>query len=236
MKRVSIITAAAVLLFAGACRHEDDAVSKLPELPDELRATLGRSLMAPVLMTQSKTFPPAAHPAPPPTSLPAVNTVCVRYYKGYIVYPITVCYPPSILVGGLNWNNVQATDRPPTAPAPRLYKLSSFPGLTISRALYCTQLGGPWYAEVTETPRCENINASDFRLDIIAAPQPVSISWTGAFTDAPPPVNTNLFSEAGEGMCTCCNGGTWCPSTQSCALPGHMCPLNTPPPARREPN
>jgi hypothetical protein len=233
MRRLSVAATVAALLFAGACRREEDPVSKLPELPDELRATLAPSAVAPVLMTGSKTVTPPARPAQETRLRPAISTVCVRHYKGYVIYPITVCYPPSFLVNGLNVEAVQARINPAVVPLTGSYKLSSFPGMRVPPAFYCTVRGGPWYAEVTETPTCENPLVSTFRLDIIAAPQPVEIVWTGMLTDAPAPINPNLLMQTSEDNCTCCNGGTLCPNG-SCPPPGSSCSIHTSPPAARK--
>jgi hypothetical protein len=228
---VSLACIVAALVLAVACRREDDPVARLPELPPDLRATLVRSSLAPVLETKSATIQPAApaSPTPPP---PSPGTVCLKQYQGYVTYPITVCYPASILVDELNWSAIQSVNTPTTTPQPRYFKLTSFPNISAVRPLFCTARSGPWYAEMTSIAHCDNIQVSDFELQILGAPQPLVFRWSGTLSDIPPPINPNTLTPTGEGDCVCCDGLIWCRATRKCLLPGQPCGTEPPPPAK----
>ena len=227
MRPIPLAPTIAAVLFLGSCSQQQGPIDRLPELPDELRSTLARSGLAPILATKAPVVPassPTPAPQPPP---PQTAKVCVTHYLGYVVYPYTVCYPPSILAGSLDWNRIQTPSAASAAQPSRFFKLSAFEGLAIAQPFFCTSKGGPWYAELDSRPRCENINISDFLL-IINGPQPVEVKWSGTRQNGPPSINLNNLTAAGEDQCVCCNGTTLCPNGQ-CVPPGVSCSTQTNP-------
>ena len=227
------VLVAAACLVTTHCRSSEGNLDRLPELPAELAANLQPSRTTPVLMTRAPKRPAGSLQQDAGKIMPrAVSKVCVRNYQGYVVYPIVVCYPPNILLEGLDWSAIQATERNTAAAAAatatsKYYKLTSFPNLSLNRPLFCSAKGGPWFASVTEQPRCDNINVSDFRLEIQGAPESVVLIWSGTLSDVPAPINPDLLTFAGEGSCICCNGGTLC-SDGRCIPPGRSCDIGPP--------
>jgi hypothetical protein len=214
---VTVNLIACVLLIA--CAAQPPGLNELPELPAEFAQDLAVAHTAPVLMTKPARAvlqPPSLPPPPVPAR------ACTTVYDGYVVYPIAVCYPPGELYGTLELGRAEA---PPPARAaispPQRFKLSAHPLVRIGLPWYCTVRGGPWYAHVDGAQLCNaNPNNRSWTAEISGAPEPVVVTWSGALTDVPPPLQLAAISETGE-FCTCCSGFT-CPNG-SCAAGPQLC-------------
>jgi hypothetical protein len=196
------------------CAATPNAVRDLPELPAEFAGDLAIARTAPVLMTR-----PAAAVAPlaprststPPALAPA--RACTSIFDGYVIYPITVCYPPNELYGTLDLKVAEAAPASAKAAAMPVsyFKLSSHPQVRAGLPWFCTVRGGPWYGHVEGAQICNaNPNVRSFRAEILGAPEPVVVFWSGALSDVPPPLNLVGISQTGE-FCVCCSG-TMCPN------------------------
>ncbi len=217
-------------LLAG-CAVTPNVVRDLPELPAEYARDLAVARTAPVLMTK-----PVAKPAPPiesgPVSL-APSKACTSVFDGYVIYPITVCQPPTEFFESLDLTLAQAP-----APAPgktgvlpvKYFKLTSHPQVRFGLPFFCTVRGGPWYAHVEGAQICNvNPNTRLFKAEILGAPESVVVTWTGALTDVPPPLNLTGIQQTGE-FCSCCSG-VMCPSG-NCVPNINQCGVG--PPALRQ--
>jgi hypothetical protein len=212
--------------LVGGCALVPSAVDRLPELPPELARDLAVARTAPMLITQpaSPTEKPAPLPTPP---LPlAINKACTSVYEGYVEYPVTVCTPPHVQFDQLIATaDVGAPAPTPSVPARRSYKLSVHPLSEIRRPWWCSVSTGPWYVRVEGKQLCNvNPNIRQFTA-VLNAPAPVVIIWSGALTDAPPPLTLSNVNQTGE-SCLCCSG-VMCPD-QSCKPKFDMC-LGGPP-------
>jgi hypothetical protein len=201
-----------------------NAVRDLPELPAEFAGDLAVARTAPVLMTR-----PAATVAPleprstgAPLSL-APARACTSIYDGYVIYPITVCYPPTELYETLELSVAEAapaTGKTTVIPV-RYFKLSSHPRVRLGLPWFCTVRGGPWYGHVEGAQICNaNPNVRSFKAEILGAPEPVVVLWSGTLNDVPPPLNLFGISQTGE-LCACCSGvmcpnGNCVPNPQQC--------------------
>jgi hypothetical protein len=84
--------------------------------------------------------------------------------------------------------------------------------------------GGPWYARVEGAQIC-NANPNDrlFTAEILGAPEPVVVAWSGTLADVPAPLNLVAISQTGE-ACVCCSGamcpdGRCAPDPLQCGVP-----------------
>ena len=216
-------------LFCG-CATTPSAIQNLPELPAEFAKDLALARTAPVLMTKSATTAPTLPPSPP-GQIFAIARACTAIYEGYVIYPFTVCYPPTVLNDGLVLYAAEA-------PAPGggktsiqpvgYFKLSSHPLARIPGLWFCTVRGGPWYGHVEGQQFCNsNPNIRSFKADILGGPEPVVVVWSGTINDVPPPLNLLGIQQTGE-FCVCCSG-IMCPDG-TCKLNPQQCGV-TPPPA-----
>jgi hypothetical protein len=196
-----------------SCNRSPDAkqiVSRLPELPPQVADNLAPTGIDNVLMTK----------APAPVHKPGIKPLapkprsCVIKYWGFVIYPLTVCSPPDFLV---TTDEVKAVERQaspsgwsPLLPTARYYKLSRSSATARVGSLFCSQKGGPWYAEVTTQTSCDDSVPDHSKLDIIAGPQPFEVVWDGDLRDVPPPFDPNSFGSAHED-CNCCPQFVQCP-------------------------
>lgn len=204
----------ATLIVCGlltGCAVPPKVVRDLPELPAELAPDLAVARTAPVLMTKpaAAVVPMAPRPAIAPLVPPKA---CTSIHEGYVTFPITVCHPPSELYQTLDLSARDALPaaRRTTVPASQHYKLTSHPLVTLGSAWFCSVRGGPWYARVEGAQIC-NANPNDrlFTAEILGAPEPVVVAWSGTLADVPAPLNLVAISQTGE-ACVCCSGAM-CP-------------------------
>jgi hypothetical protein len=197
-------------------------------LPAELGRDLAIVPTAPVLMT--KPAAAAVPVAPEPASAPlAPSKACTSIYEGYVIFPITVCHPPTELYQTLDLSarGALAATLSTTVPATRYFKLTSHPEVKPGSAWFCSVRGGPLYARVEGAQICNaNPNVRLFRAEILGAPEPVVMAWSGTLDDVPAPLNLVAISQTGE-ACICCSGtmcpdGRCVPTAQQCGVTPSM--------------
>jgi len=206
-----------------ACHRTPDRqalVERLPELPQQIADTLAPTKEENVLVTQEP--PPSHHPSVLPREPKAQS--CDIAYWGFVVYPLTECRPWSDLADGdvaVMERQLESSRWTRPSEGTRWYKLSkSSTRLTVT--LVCGLNGGPWFARVTTHTSCDDSVPDHSKLEIIAGPQPFSVSWDGELRDVPPPFDPHSFDSAHED-CTCCAGFTECPTNHACVPQGVNC-------------
>jgi hypothetical protein len=205
-------SAAAALLSAllGSCATTQDVTRDLPELPADLAKDLAPARTVPVLMTRPLTLvrplPAAALPLVPPRA-------CTTVYEGYVTYPITVCHPPVILeqAAAASFTRLDPSLGKTASFEAKHFKLSAHPAIRVAfPPWFCTVRGGPWYGYIEGRQICNvDPNVRVFTAQILGAPEPVVVTWTGAIENVPPPLNLVSVTATGE-FCTCCSG-VMCP-------------------------
>jgi hypothetical protein len=222
--RVGLAGITTILLLAG-CATTPDAIRALPELPAEFAKDLALARTAPVLMTT----PVAATPQLPPrpaTPLPLVPPrACATVYEGYVTYPITVCHPPTVLDEALARNVGASLPGATTGTLEAKYfKLTSHPAIHFAlRPWFCSVRGGPWYGRVEGKQICNvDPNVRLFTAQLLGAPEPIVVTWSGKLEDVPPPLKLVAVSPTGQ-FCTCCSGvmcpdGSCKPTFDSCQV------------------
>jgi hypothetical protein len=212
-----------VMLFG--CTNVPDSVENLPELPTEFAQQLQPAQTAPVLLSKS-----SAAAAPTEQDSPVAlgpTRACTAKYDGYVIYPITVCYPPFDDLDTAVTPNAEATFvGTRTVPATRFFKLSAHPSKKFRHPLFCSVRSGPWYAHVEGAQKCKlNPNIRVFTAQILGAPEPVVVEWLGGLNNVPPPLVLTAISESGE-ECSCCSG-VKCPNGD-CKPTFNMCGVMPP--------
>jgi hypothetical protein len=217
---------AAVAVLLGACAATPDATRDLPELPANLAKELVAARTAPVLMTgpllRARDIPVPTTPLPlaPPRA-------CTTVYEGYVTYPITVCSLPVLeqAIAGI------ARSAPATPAArsfeARHFKLSAHPASGVAfPPWFCTVRSGPWYAYIEGRQICNvDPNVRVFTAQMLGAPEPVVVTWTGALEEAPAPLKLVSVAPTGE-FCVCCSG-VMCPDG-SCKPKFEHCQVKPP--------
>lgn len=209
-----------------ACAKTPEAIRDLPELPAEFAKDLAPARTAPVLMTNPAMSATAAPPPATGSPLPhAPPRACTQVWQGYVTYPMTVCYPQHV-----NFEDLVLTQEA-AAPSPRgigsevlpvrYFKLTSHARVLRGQPWFCSVRGGPWFCRVEGAQICDaNPNIRSFTAQILGAPEAVVVTWVGALTDVPPPLQLAGIQSAGE-FCVCCSGfacpdGTCKPSFDLC--------------------
>lgn len=214
----------ALLAALAACASKPHhGVAGLPELPADLAKTLTKGDAAPVLTTRDidATRPIEKIRAAESNLAPARS--CTDIWDGYVVYPMTVCYPPTaefetVALERLAARNARAQG---SIVAPAYFKLSEHPLVSIRRPWFCTVRGGPWYAHVEGKQICNtNPNVRQFTAEILGAPQSVVVTWSGALEDVPAPLQLPGLTLTKQ-VCVCCSGVT-CPDG-SCKPNANQC-------------
>ena len=151
---------------------------------------------------------------------------CTTRYAGFnIIYPMTVCFPWPDLVTGLVAASSRVPDWTPAAQSVKHVNLSAARAAAFRLSPFCRVSGGPWFAQVTTTESCDDAIPDQSVLEIIGAPQPFSIQWTGDLRDIPAPFSEQQFSLWGLPSCSCCAGFTQCPDG-SCVPHGTSCDIH----------
>jgi hypothetical protein len=232
---VALLTAClATAALACGCADVPKVIRELPELPVESARDLAFARTAPVLLTKPGAPAPGALPHRAPLSAPlAPARACTSVSEGYVTYPIAVCYPPTVQVGSLVLESSA-----PASPAPpgsigilpvHYFKLSSPAGASSLLPWFCTVRAGPWYARVQGAQICNaDPNIRVFTAEILGAPEPVSVTWTGTLADPPPPPLRLVSVSQTSEFCSCCSGIT-CPDG-TCKLNSNQCGTAPPPP------
>jgi len=205
------LCAAVACVLAAGCTTVPEPPRSLPELPAEYARDLAPARTAPVLITLPAQAATRALPSRPPAGPLALAPAraCTSVFEGYVTYPITVCYFPGTFTELVQ---ASAEDRTPTTPGirvapPRYFKLTSHSHLQGPRGwMFCSVRSGPWYARVEGSQICNvDPNVRLFRAEILGAPEPVVVNWSGTLDDVPPPLTLPAIQQTGE-FCTCCSG------------------------------
>lgn len=154
---------------------------------------------------------------------------CATNYVGYVAYPMTVCDRWGEFVTGLDWKTIATSPSVPgwipASQSVKHFKLSAARSAESRLSPFCRVSGGPWFAQVTTTESCDDAIPDFSMLEIIAAPQPFAIYWTGDLRDIPPPFREQDFTLAGLPSCSCCGGFTQCPDGR-CVPHGTSCDIH----------
>lgn len=211
--RLSRILCLALLAALAACASKPHTgVAGLPELPANLAKTLVKGDAAPVLMTRDVDASRPLEKLRATESNLAIARSCTDSWDGYVLYPMTVCYPPtaqfeSVAIDRLTARNARAQG---AIDAPAYFKLSAHPFVNIRQPWFCTVRGGPWYAHVEGKQMCNtDPNVRLFTAELLGAPQSVVVSWSGTLEDVPAPLELPALSFTKQ-VCICCSGVT-CP-------------------------
>jgi len=191
------------LLLLGSCRQKSAAndVDRLPDLPQDLVATLDPKTMA--------------------TRIPVSNPEPVRQ-PGAVLAPC--CASTDTMTLKVNFSYTKCGPLrdfivAPFEPAVKAFKLRSFNG-TILNQQVCFTSQGPWNAKFIEERHCNGFTPQDTLL-ISAFGDLVSFVWSGGTPNHPQSVQLVSCREVGTtrfncGISTCDCQSSSCPPSQPC--------------------
>jgi len=224
-----IFTAIAVCIFLlGSCRQKPAAidVESLPELPQDVAATLDPKTMA----TKTPALGNIPVKAPGVLFAPCCSSTHTRTMQ--VSYSYTKCVPLRIAIAGpfpqLVLANPGGSPTPsggaatpsPGQPSVKAFKLTSFKSKALSEKLFCTTSQGPWNATFIEERHCSPVTPQD-TLIINAFGDQVIMQWAGGTPSHPASVQVVSCRDIGEtqancGISNCACQNSSCPETQPC--------------------
>lgn len=213
---------------------QPEILSRLPELPAEMferSAKLDYAEYAPIITNLPEPLVMAPPVGPPPAE--PRESITIRYYFAWIVYPKVICHPfvDEVAVAALRLND---DDRPRQSPVQTgmptkatrndrsHYRLSRLRGQDLVTPYGCEVRSGPWAAEVERWESCEGFPD---RWQLYSPVIGVYIQWSGQWDDIPSYPNLIVvmgsLSYAREET-RCCDGFIECGPQRTC-VPRSLC-------------
>ena len=228
---IYVLIAAAVVCVGliGGCRQKSAPidVDSLPELPEDVAATLDPKTMA----TKTPASSNAPVKSPDVAFAPCCSSTHTRTMQ--VSFSYTKCVPlriafagpfPQLILanpGGAGPTPSGGTPSPSPSPSSvKVFKLTSFKAKALSEKLLCTTSQGPWNATFIEERHCSPVTPQD-TLIINAFSDQVFIQWSGGTPNHPPSVQVVTCRDIGEtqancGISNCACQNSSCPETQPC--------------------
>jgi hypothetical protein len=210
------------LALLSSCRQPsvEQRVERLPDLPQELAATLDSTALS------TKTVVQFSEPQKLPETTPAAAAPCcssneTRSLK--VNFPYTKCgpFPDLISVDLRDLVLYQGDSGGGGGDAPKMYKLREIQGRALPRLHICVSGNGPWDAMLTENRACSPYTPV-YTLAISAFGDAVVFNWSGSQT---PPSNVQIVScntlgvvrtPCGISNCQCVSSSCQPPSNCDC--------------------
>lgn len=189
MKKVTPACIVLLLFFAGCTSNP-----LYPELEASISDSLRRTSIENVFVASLTSSKP--RPAND-TSFRCVKRCATKtIYWVQVTYPVTVCFPPDIIVNGSNAvfaksaggdsiHSLITSERPVTT---MISKRSLFG----YNRLFCKTYGGPWIAEITDEEQCDNScgeGSHRFTLKILGVQETLVWTWWGSMAGRPQEVH-----------------------------------------------
>jgi hypothetical protein len=111
-------------------------------------------------------------------------------YWVQVTYPVTICYPPDIVIGGMLTQLRTAPDSIPgiITSEGALTEMISTRSVNGFSPLWCKTKYGPWIAEITETENSDNCcgkGSHTWTMQILGVQGNISWLWHGTMQDRP---------------------------------------------------
>lgn len=141
-------------------------------------------------------FIAASHQVKPLSETTAAGLFCTRacatktVYWVQVTYPVTICYPPDIIIGGVLTQGRIARDSIPAiiASEATLTEMVSTRTINGINPLWCKTKYGPWIAEITDTENCDNScgeGSHTWTMQILGVQGNISWLWFGTMEGRP---------------------------------------------------
>lgn len=111
-------------------------------------------------------------------------------YWVQVTYPITVCYPPDIVIGGVFTQGRKAADSIGgiITTEGTVREMVSTRTIAGFNPLWCKTKYGPWIAELTDTENCDNAcgeGSHTWTMEILGVQGNLSWIWNGTIDNRP---------------------------------------------------
>ncbi len=111
-------------------------------------------------------------------------------YWVQVTYPVTVCYPPDIVIGGVFTQGRNAPDSIASIITAEGMMKEMVTTRTINgfNPLWCKTKYGPWIAEITDTEQCDNScgeGSHIWTMEILGSQGNLTWMWNGGMNDRP---------------------------------------------------
>ncbi len=141
-------------------------------------------------------FIAASNQVKPLSQTNAATLFCTRacatktIYWMQVTYPVTICFPPDIVVGGVLTQGRSAPDSIPDIITSEgtLTEMISTRTINGFNPLWCKTKYGPWIAEITDTENCDNScgeGSHTWTMQILGVQGNISWLWHGTMQDRP---------------------------------------------------
>jgi hypothetical protein len=218
--RCLLVLVSALLLLA-SCRERtpESFTQRLPELPQDIAATLDEKTMA----TRAVASFGTPEPLPGTPAAPCCASAETRQLT--VSFPYTKCGPLRDLIVA-NFSDLVLSRGEPGGGTPRMHKLTTFQGRTLPIVHLCMSSNGPWDAVLTETRACSPYTPV-YQLAITAFGDVVVFNWSGSQS---PPSNVQIAScrILGTVRTPCGISNCECPSSSCLGDAACQCPLDWP--------
>jgi hypothetical protein len=111
-------------------------------------------------------------------------------YWVQVTYPVTICYPPDIVIGGVFTQGRKAPDSIGNIITAEgtLREMVSTRAINGFNPLWCKTKYGPWIAEITDTENCDNScgeGSHTWTMQILGVQGNLSWIWNGTIDNRP---------------------------------------------------
>jgi hypothetical protein len=111
-------------------------------------------------------------------------------YWVQVTYPVTICYPPDIVIGGVFTQGRKAPDSIGNIITAEgmLREMVSTRAVNGFNPLWCKTKYGPWIAEITDTENCDNScgeGSHTWTMQILGVQGNLSWMWNGTIENRP---------------------------------------------------
>jgi hypothetical protein len=141
-------------------------------------------------------FIAASNQVKPLSQTSATSLFCQRacatktIYWVQVTYPVTICYPPDIIISGVLTQGRSAPDSIPgiirsEGTLTETLNMRSANGIL---PYWCKTRYGPWIAEITDTENCDNScgeGSHTWTMQILGVQGNISWLWNGTMQDRP---------------------------------------------------
>lgn len=130
---------------------------------------------------------------PPELSLACPKACATKtVYWVQVTYPVTVCYPPDIIIGGVLTQGRYAPDSIASIISTEGTVKEMVSSRTINgfNPLWCKTKYGPWIAELTDTESCTSCGEGSHTwvMEILGSQGNLTWMWNGTINNRPPEV------------------------------------------------
>lgn len=176
-----------MLLFPLACKR----TIHYSELPSDVAQRLRPTSYPGVLIAGMHEVKVAAETRTATNSMLCPKACATKTtYWVQVTYPVTICYPPDIVIGGVFTQGRQAADSIGSIIMAEgtLREMVSANAVNKINPLWCKTKYGPWIAELTDTENCDNScgeGSHTWTMQILGVQGNISWLWTGSIDNRP---------------------------------------------------